>query len=117
MKPTLFLKTKQMNNSTVFAGICIPLPIVVSVPGSAYDFFKGVTEQYPDLTMAATLLPLYKKMQDYKDAIWTIQGGFYTPIDKLRTHEFRVQIADILRKMGGVCDEIVMAYGEVSETN
>ena len=39
--------------------------------------------------------------------------GFYTPIDKLRTHEFRVQIADILRKMGGVCDEIVMAYGEV----
>ncbi|MBC8545196.1 helix-turn-helix transcriptional regulator [Bianquea renquensis] len=101
-------------------GICWNLhssPYCCVCTSSAYDFFKGVTEQYPDLTMAATLLPLYKKMQDYKDAIWTIQGGFYTPIDKLRTHEFRVQIADILRKMGGVCDEIVMAYGEVSETN
>lgn len=42
--------------------------------------------------MAVALLPLYKKMQDYKDEIWAIQGGFYTPIDKLRTHEFRLRI-------------------------
>ena len=82
----------------------------------AYDFFKGVAEQYPDLAMAVTLLPLYKKMQDYKDEIWAVQGGFYPPIDRFRTHEFRARIADILRKMGGVCDEILMAYGEVSET-
>ena len=51
-------------------------------------------------------------MQDYKDEIWAIQGGFYPPSDKFRTHEFRAQIADVLRKMGGVCDEILSAYGE-----
>ena len=62
--------------------------------------------------MAATLLPLYKKMQDYKDEIWTIQGGFNPPNDKFRTHEFRAKIADILRKMGCVCDEILKEYGE-----
>jgi len=79
---------------------------------SAYDFFKNIVEQYPDLSIAAALLPLYKKMQDYKDEIWTIQGGFNPPIDKFRTHEFRAQLADILRKMGSVCDEILSAYGE-----
>jgi len=79
---------------------------------SAHDFFKNAVEQYPDLAMAAALLPLYKKMQDYKDEIWKIQEGFNPPIDKFRTHEFRTQIADILRKMGGVCEEILMAYEE-----
>lgn len=84
---------------------------------SAYDFFKNAVEQYPDLAMAVTLLPLYKKMQDYKDEIWALQGGFYPPMDKFKTHDFRAQIADVLRKMGGVCDEILLAFGETSETN
>jgi hypothetical protein len=60
--------------------------------------------------MAVTLLPLYKKMQDYKDEIWAVHGGFYPPMDKFKTHEFRARLADILRKMGGVCDEILTAY-------
>jgi AraC-like DNA-binding protein len=98
------------------SGICWNLhcaPYCCVCTSSAYDFFKGAVEQYPDLAMAATLLPLYKKMQDYKDEIWAIQGGFYPPMDKFKTHEFRAQIAVILRKMGDVCDEILMAYGEV----
>ncbi len=67
-------------------------------------------EQYPDLAMAVKLLPLYQKMQDYRQKIWGLQGGFFPPMDKFRTHEFRAQIAEILRKMGGVCDEILAAY-------
>jgi len=62
--------------------------------------------------MAAVLLPLYRKMQDYKDEIWAIQGGFNPPNTQFRTHEFRAGIADILRKMGSVCDEILQVYGE-----
>lgn len=108
-------KTVEKLNEICWNLHCSPYCCVCT--SSAYDFFKGAVEQYPDLTMAVTLLPLYKKMQDYKDEIWAIQGGFYPPNDKFRTHEFRAQIADILRKMGGVCDEILIAYGEVSEIN
>jgi len=62
--------------------------------------------------MAVTLLPLYKKIQDYRQEIWAIHGEFFPPMDKFRTHGFRAQIAEILRKMGGICDEILMAFGE-----
>lgn len=79
---------------------------------SAYDFLKTAARQYPDLAMASALLPLYKKLQDYKDTIWAMQEGFCPPNDQLRTHAFRAQIADILRKMGCVCDEILLAYGK-----
>ena len=79
---------------------------------SAADFLKKAAEQYPDLEMAVKLAPLYNKIKQYKDDIWALQGGFEPPLDKFRTHEFRVQIADILRKMGGVCDEILGAFGE-----
>jgi hypothetical protein len=41
-----------------------------------------------------------------------LQGGFEPPLDKFKTHEFRMQIAGILRKMGDVCDEILDAFGE-----
>jgi hypothetical protein len=42
-------------------------------------------------------------------------ANLHPPMDKFRTHEFRIQIADILRKMSAVCDEILMAYGEISD--
>lgn len=103
-------KTDEKFNDICWNLHCSPYCCVCT--SSAYDFFKGAAEQYSDLAMAVTLLPLYKKMQDYKDEIWAIQGGFYPPIDKFRTYEFRAQIADVLRKMGGVCNEILMAYGE-----
>jgi len=94
-------------------GVCWNLhcsPYCCVCTSSAYDFFKGAAEQYPDLTMAVKLLPLYKKMQDHRQEIWGLQGGFYPPMDKFRTHEFRTQIAGILRKMGDVCDEILREF-------
>lgn len=96
-------------------GICWNLhcsPYCCVCTSSAYDFFKDAVEKYPDLTMAVKLLPLYEKMQNYRQEIWALHGDFFPPMDKYRTHEFRAQIADILRKMGGVCDEILMAFGE-----
>ncbi len=60
--------------------------------------------------MAARLLPIYKKMQDYKQEIWELQGGFFPPMDRFRTLDFRKEIADILRKMGGLCDEILCVF-------
>ncbi len=94
-------------------GICWNLhcsPYCCVCTSSAVDFFKKAVEQYPDLTMAVKLLPLYQKMQDYRQEIWTLQGGFFPPMDKFRTHEFRAQIAEILRTMGDVCNEILRAF-------
>ena len=87
---------------------CAPFCCICT--GSAYDFFKNAYEQYPDLDMAVKLLPLYKKIQDYKDEIWALHGEFFPPMDKFKTHEFREQVAAILRKMGGVCDEVLGEY-------
>ena len=98
-------------------GICWNLhcaPYCCVCTSSAYDFFKGAVEQYPDLTMAVKLLPLYEKMQNYRQEIWGLHGGFFPPMDKFKTHEFREQIAEILRKMGGICDEILMTFEEGS---
>jgi hypothetical protein len=66
--------------------------------------------KYPDLTIAVKLLPLYKKMQEYRQEIWNLHGGFFPTMNKFRTHEFRSQIAEILRKMGDVCDEILDVF-------
>ncbi len=77
---------------------------------TAFDFFKEAAEQYPDLTMAVKLLPLYENMQNYKQEIWILQNGFFPPMDKFKNHDFRIKIAGILRKMGKVCEEILMAF-------
>ena len=87
---------------------CAPYCCVCT--SSAYDFFKNAAEQEPDLNMVVKLLPLYKKMQVYKDEIWALHGEFFPPMEKFKTHEFRAQIAAILHKMGGVCDEILAEY-------
>jgi len=88
---------------------CAPYCCVCT--SSAADFLKKAAVQYPDLEIAVKLAPLYGKMKQYKDDIWALQNGFEPPLDKFRTHEFRTQIADILRKMGNVCDEILSAFG------
>jgi hypothetical protein len=79
---------------------------------AADKFLAGAVEEYPDLTMAAKLLPPYRQIVAYKDKIWALHGDFYPPMDKFRTHEFRAQIAAILRRMGGVCDEILKVFEE-----
>ncbi len=102
-------------NKDELNGICWNLhcsPYCCVCTSSAYDFFKDAVEQYPDLTMAVKLLPLYEKMQNYRQEIWALQGGFYPPMYKFRTHRFRAKIAEILRKMGGICDEILLAFEE-----
>ncbi|MCL2406531.1 MAG: hypothetical protein FWC95_01245 [Defluviitaleaceae bacterium] len=78
---------------------------------TAYDFIKETAEKYPDITMAAKLLPHYKQMQDYKDEIWKLQDGFFVQMDKFRRPEVRAQVAEILRKMGGVCVDILNVFG------
>lgn len=77
---------------------------------SAYDFLKGAAEQFPDLIMAKKLLPLYERMQQHRQNIWSLQGGFFPPMEKFRTHAFRTQIAGILREMDGICEEILLAF-------
>jgi len=104
-------KTDEELNDILWNLHCAPYCCVCT--SSAYDFFKNAVEQFPDLKMAVTLLPLYKKIQDYKDEIWALQDGFYPPMEKFKTHTFRAQIADILRKIGNVCDEILKTYGEM----
>lgn len=39
-----------------------------------------------------------------------IHGNFRPPMDKFRIHDFRAQIAMLLRKMGDTCDEIVSRF-------
>ena len=77
---------------------------------AAYDFIKDAAEKFSDLTIAVELLPLYKMMVGYKEEIWQLQNGFYVPMDKFRKPEFRAQIAEILRKMGRVCTDILNAF-------
>lgn len=87
---------------------CSPYCCVCTSTADA--FFQKAAEEYPDLEMAVKLAALYTKMRQYKDEIWTLQGGFEPPMDKFRTHAFRAQIAEILRNMSGLCDKILSAY-------
>ena len=94
-------------------GICWNLhcaPFCCICTSAAYDFIKETVEKYPDITIAGKLLPLYKKMGDYRDAIWQLHGDFFPPMEKFREHGFRAQLAEIIRNMGGVCDEILTVF-------
>lgn len=86
-------------------------PYCAVCTSSAHDFLKTVTTRYPDLAPAAKLLPLYEKIRDYRQAIWSLQGGFFPPAENFRRHDFRAEIAGILRETGGVCDEILKVFG------
>ena len=94
-------------------GICWNLhcaPFCCVCTSAAYDFLKDTVEKYPDMKTAEKLLPLYKSIQDYRQEIWELHGDFFPSMEKFREHEFRKQIAEILRKMGNICDKIIMAF-------
>jgi len=94
-------------------GICWNLhcsPYCCVCTSGAYEFIKDAAEKYPDLTIAANILPLYKKMGEYKDEIWRLQDGFFPSMDEFRNPEFRMQIAEILMKMGGLCVDILRLF-------
>lgn len=77
---------------------------------AALDFFKDAAERYPDMTAAVKVLPLYERLQNYRQEIWDYQGGFFPSPEQFRAHTFRTHVAGILRDMGNVCDEILTAY-------
>ncbi|MCL2433543.1 MAG: hypothetical protein FWD16_03380 [Clostridia bacterium] len=101
-------KTDDELNGVCWNLHCAPYCCVCT--STAYDFFKTAAEKFPDMAMAQKLLPLYRQMQDYRQEIWAFQGGFNPPMEKFRSHEFRAHVAGILRKMGGVCDDILSAF-------
>ncbi|MHB0857471.1 MAG: hypothetical protein ACYC5M_07845 [Anaerolineae bacterium] len=93
-------------------GICWDLhcsPYCCVCTSAADVYIRAAAEVY-EVERAKKLLPLYQKFTHLRQEIWTLQGDFYPPMEKFRTRAFRAQIAEILRKMGGVCDEILQAY-------
>jgi hypothetical protein len=94
-------------------GVCWNLhlsPYCCLCTSEAYNFIKGACEKYPDLEFAKKVLPLYEQKKQCKDDIWALQGGFYPPMGKFREHQFRAEIANILRKMGKNCDDILSKF-------
>jgi hypothetical protein len=77
---------------------------------SAAEIYIRAAAEVHDIGLAKRLLPLYQKFTGLRQEIWALHGDFFPPMGKFRTHAFRAQIAEILRKMGGVCDEILQAY-------
>ena len=95
-------------------GVCWNLhcsPYCCVCTSTADEFMSKAAAEFPDLTLASALAPLYGRMRQYKDDVWSLHGGFFPPMDKFRTHEFRAQIAAILRKMGELCGEIAGMWG------
>jgi len=75
----------------------------------AETYIRAAAEVY-DIALAKKLLPLYEQYMQLRQAIWALHGDFFPPMDKFRTREFRMQIADMLRQMGSVCDDILKAF-------
>ena len=81
---------------------------------AAETYIRAAAEVY-DIALAKKLLPLYEKFMQLRQGIWALHGipeqsDFFPPMDKFRTREFRMQIADILRQLGSVCDEILRIF-------
>ena len=77
-------------------------------------YIRAAAEVY-DIDIAKKLLPLYERFTRLRQGIWEQHGiyeksDFFPPIDKFRTQEYRTKVAEILRRMGGVCDEILRAF-------
>ncbi|MDF2685356.1 MAG: hypothetical protein K0S55_537 [Clostridia bacterium] len=97
-------------------GICWDLhcsPYCCVCTGNSNGYIKKVTEQFPEIEIAHKILPLYEQLIKYKNEIWALHGDFFPPMEKFRTHEFRAQIAAILRQMGDTCDNIVAAFNKI----
>ncbi len=78
---------------------------------AAVIYIRAAAEVY-NIDIAKRLLPLYEKFTRLRQDIWMLHGDFFPPMDKFKTREFRAEIAKMLREMGSVCDEILMAFEE-----
>ena len=77
-------------------------------------YIRAAAEVY-DIDIAKKLLPLYERFTRLREEIWAQHGlfdksDFFPPMEKFRTQEYRTKVAEILRRMGGVCDEILRAF-------
>lgn len=93
-------------------GICWDVhcsPYCCVCTSAAEIYIRAAAEVY-GLELAQKLLPLYQKFTRLRQEIWSLHGDFFPPMEKFRTRAFRAQLAEILRAMGGVCDEILQAF-------
>ncbi|MHB1001937.1 MAG: hypothetical protein ACYC27_22075 [Armatimonadota bacterium] len=94
------------------SGICWDLhcsPYCNICTSAADAFIRAASEVY-DISLAKKLLPRYENFVQLRQEIWALHGDFFPPMDKFRTHEFRTKIAEILRRMGNICGDILRAF-------
>jgi hypothetical protein len=77
-------------------------------------YIRAAAEVY-DIAIAKKLVPLYERFTRLRQEIWEQHGpydksDFFPPVAMFRTQEYRTKVAEILRRMGGVCDEILRAF-------
>ena len=108
-------KTDEELNGICWDVHCSPYCNICTSAAEAY--IRAAAEVY-DIALAKKLLPLYEKFMWLRHEIWALHGipeqsDFFPPMDKFRTREFRMQIADMLRQMGSVCDDILSVFAEI----
>jgi hypothetical protein len=93
------------------SGICwsIHCSPYCNITTSAAEAFIRATAEVHDIAPAKRLLPLYHELSQLTRSIWALQGGFFPSMGKFRTRASRAEIAEILRRMGSVCDAILKA--------
>jgi hypothetical protein len=110
---TLLEESRFINKTDEeLSGICWNVhcsPYCNICTSAALQYIRAGAEVY-DIEIAKKLLPLYEKYTQLRQDIWALQGGFYPPMDKFRTREFRLQIVEILREMGKVCIDILKVF-------
>jgi hypothetical protein len=77
-------------------------------------FVRAAAEVY-EMELAKKLLPRYERFTRLREEIWELHGvydksDFFPPMDQFRTPEYRTNVAEILRRMGGICDEILKVF-------
>lgn len=77
---------------------------------SAADYYIRAAAEVYEIALAKELLPLYEHFIRQRQDIWALHGGFFPPMDRFRTREFRLQIAGMLRQMGSICDDIINVF-------
>ena len=94
------------------SGICwdIHCSPYCNICTSAVDAFIQAASEIYDIPLAKKLLPHYKYFVQLRKEIWALHDGFFPPMDKFRTYEFRKKIADILRQMGNICNDILRVF-------
>jgi AraC-like DNA-binding protein len=83
----------------------------------AYSFIEDTVKDFPDIEIAAKLLPSYKFIHDCKDAIWELHEGFEPPPEWFRRAEYRALLAKIIRGIGETCADILDIFdGKIKPT-